>query len=141
MKLKKEMLDLKIITPQRKVIETKVEKVTCQTIEGEITILSNHSALLTLLKEGIIKVKNDKAEETLFSAGEGYVETDGKRVQILISRAANQDELDEKKIMEARLQAEKILAEQKSASDRPQAWGMLQRTSLDLKIINKLKRK
>ena len=120
-------------------MEKEVQSVTCQTIKGEITILPRHGALLTLLAEGVIRVKSDQATE-YFSAGSGYVETDGKVVQILISRAAGQNELDEKLVLEAQNQAQKLLAEQKDASDRRRAWGMLQRATLDLKVIRKLKR-
>jgi len=135
------MLNLKIITPQKQILERQVKSVSCRTVEGDITILPRHSALLTLLSEGVITVKDETGKDELFSAGSGYIETDGKKVQILISRAANQDEIDERKVEEARQQAKKILSEQKSASDRRQAWAMLQRTSLDLKVVNKLKRK
>ena len=135
------MLNLKIITPQKKVLEKEVKSISCRTVEGDITILPRHSALLTLLAEGVISVRDSSNNEEFFSCGSGYVETDGKQVQILISRAAGQDEIDEKKVLEAQQQAKKLLTEQKSASDRRQAWAMLQRTSLDLKVINKLKRK
>jgi len=135
------MLNLTIITPQKKVLETQAKSVSCQTSEGEITILPRHNSLLTLLKQGLIKVKDDNDQESFFSAGSGYIETDGKEVKILISRAAGQSDLDEKKLIEAAEQAKKILNEQKSASDRRQAWSMLQRTSLDLKVVNKLKKR
>ena len=115
------MLNLKIITPQKRVLEKEVDSVTCQTIKGEITILPRHGALLTLLSEGVIKVKSQDETE-FFSAGSGYVETDGKVVQILISRAAGQNELDEKLVLEAKNKAQQLLSEQKDASDRRRAW-------------------
>lgn len=109
-------------------------------MEGEITIMKRHAPLLTLLSPGVIKVKT-KDEYEYFSAGSGYVETDGKEALVLISEALGQNELDEKKVIEAKNQAKKLLTEQKSASDRAKAWAMLQRTSIDLKVIKKLKRK
>lgn len=134
------MLNLKIITPQKQVYDAaEVVSVSCHTIDGEITILPRHTALLTLLSEGVIKVK-DKHKEEFFAAGAGYVETDGKEVLILISRAAGQSELDEKKILEVKAAAEKLLQEQQSHSDRKRAFAMLQRATLDLKVIKKLKR-
>lgn len=135
------MLDLKIITPQKKILEKQVKSVTCQTVTGEITILPRHSALLTLLDEGVVTIKDEHGAEEFFSAGSGYVETNGKVVRILISRAANQNEIDERKVYEAREQAKLLLSEQKSSGDRRRAWAMLQRTSFDLKVLNKLKRK
>lgn len=135
------MLNLKIITPHRPVLEKSVKAVTCRTIEGEITILPRHNPLLTLLADGVVTVKNNDNSQEFFSAGSGYVETDGRQVQILISRASGQGEIEEQKVNEAIAQAKKILAEQKNVSDRRQALAMLNRASLDLKVINKLKRR
>jgi F-type H+-transporting ATPase subunit epsilon len=135
------MLNLKIITPQKKVLEKEVKSITCRTVNGEITVLPRHCALLTLLADGVITVRDSGGSEEFFSAGSGYIETDGITARILISRAAGQDELDERKVNEAREQAKKILAEQKNASDRRRALAMLQRTTLDLKVVKKLKHK
>jgi F-type H+-transporting ATPase subunit epsilon len=134
------MLNLKIITPQKKVLVKPVDSITCQTVDGEITILPKHSPLLTLLSPGVIKVKDNNQYE-YFSAGSGYVETDGKEALVLISEAYGQNELDEKKIIEAKEQARKLLGEQKSSGERAKAWAMLQRSNVDLKVIKKLKRK
>ena len=133
------MLNLKIITPQKEVLTREVERVTCQTTEGEITILPRHVALLTILTNGVIKVKSKEGTE-YFSAGAGYVETDGREVRILISRAQGQTELDEKKVLEVVAEAKKLLAQERSAVDRRNAFAMLQRATIDLKVIKKFKR-
>jgi len=134
------MLQLKIITPKRLVLDQEVDSISCETVDGEITILPRHTPLLTLLTTGVITVKTNKEEE-YFSAGNGYVETDGQQVKILISRAMDQSELDEKTIIEVKNQAEELLQEQKSAEDRQKAFAMLRRATVDLKVIKKLKRK
>ncbi len=130
------MLNLKIITPEREVFTAEVESVSCQTVEGEITILPRHTSLLTLLTEGVITIKTKKGPE-YFSAGSGYVETNGRDVQILISRALGQDEIDEKTVQEVKNKAEKLLQEQKDTRDRQKAFAMLRRASLDLKVLKK----
>ena len=133
------MLKVKIITPQREILSRDVESVTCNTIDGEITILPRHTALLTLLSEGVIKVK-DKDKEEYFSAGSGYIETDGREIHILISRAAGQGELDERKILEVEAEAKRLLGEHRDESERKKAFAMLKRSTIDLKVIKKLKR-
>lgn len=133
------MLNLKIITPEREVFSDKVEKVSCQTVDGEITILPRHTPLLTLLTEGVITITTKNGQE-YFSAGSGYVETDGKNVQILISRALGQEEIDEKTVLEVKNQAEKLLKEQKDKRDRQKAFAMLRRATLDLKVLKKRRR-
>lgn len=135
------MLHLKIYTPSKIILDNEaVLSISCQTIEGEITILSRHTALLTLLREGVITVR-EKSKEEYFSAGSGYVETDGKNVKVLISTAFGQAELDEKKIIEVKEQAVKLLKEQKDKVGRDKVFAMLRRAGIDLKVIRKLKRK
>ncbi len=134
------MLKLKIITPEKSVLDREVDSVICQTVEGEITILPRHIPLLTLLREGVITVRS-KDKEEYFSAGAGYVETDGKTVRILISSALGQNDLDEKKITEVKEQAEKLLHEQKDSSDRKKAFAVLRRATIDLKVLKKIKRR
>ena len=134
------MLHVKIITPEKAVFEDDIESLTCQTIDGEITILPQHVPLLTLLRDGVITVRRKTGEE-YFSAGSGYIETNGKTARILISHAVGQDELDEKKIQEVEAQAQKLLSEKHEKADREKAFAMLRRATFDLKIINKRRRR
>ena len=135
------MLHLKIYTPKKIILDKEeISSVSCQTTEGEITILPRHIALLTLLKEGVITVR-EKDKEEFFSAGSGYIETDGKTIKILISTALNQAEIDEKSIIEVKEQATKLLKEQKGKAERDKAFAMLRRAGINLKIIKKLKKK
>lgn len=134
------MLHVKIITPERAVYENDVLSITCQTVDGDITLLPEHIPLLTLLKDGVITLRRKEGEE-YFSAGSGYVETDGKNVHILISHAVGQEELDEKKIKEVQEQAQKLLSEKGEKADRERAMGMLRRATFDLKIIQKRRKR
>lgn len=134
------MLHVKIITPEKAVYENDIVSITCQTVDGEITLLPHHVPLLTLLRDGVITIRG-KDQEEYFSAGSGYVETDGRTVRILISHAVGQDELDEKKIVEVQEQAKKLLSEKGEKADREQAMGMLRRATFDLKIINKRRKR
>ena len=53
-------LKLKIITPEKTVLEEMVDQVTLPTTEGEITILPGHIALVSALKAGdLVAKKND----------------------------------------------------------------------------------
>ncbi|MFA6005131.1 MAG: ATP synthase F1 subunit epsilon [Patescibacteria group bacterium] len=134
------MLHVKIITPEKAVFEDDVESLTCQTVDGDVTILPQHIPLLTLLKDGVITIRRKTGEE-YFSAGSGYIETNGKIVRILISHAVGQDELDEKKIKEVEESAQKLLSEKHEKADREKAFGMLRRATFDLKIINKRRKR
>lgn len=134
------MLHLKIITPDKEIYNTEVDKITCQTTDGEITILPHHVPFLSLLRDGVIMLTTSGVTE-YFSAGSGYIETDGKSVRILISEAFGQKELDDKKIQDVKEAAKKLLSENRNAVDRAKAMAMLQRASIDMKILDKIKRR
>jgi len=134
------MLHLKVITPKKLVFEEEVLSVTIPTAAGEITVLPKHADLLSLLKEGVITIKKEKELEYL-SIGGGYLETDGKTVHILVSRAYGQDEINEERAQDAMKRAEKILSETKDKQERNEALSTIRRSMIDMKLMRKIRRK
>ncbi len=132
------MLKLKIITPQKIVMEEDVKSVTVPSFEGEITILPHHTNLFSLLIEGIVTIRK-KNEEDYLSIGGGYVETNGRDLRILVSRAYGQDEIDNKLTEQAIENAKKILSESKDNNERINASSVLRRSVIDSKLIKKRK--
>ncbi|NTU47044.1 ATP synthase F1 subunit epsilon [Candidatus Roizmanbacteria bacterium] len=133
------MLHLKIITPAKIVYEQEVASITLPTAAGEITVLSHHEKLLSLLTEGIITVRKSlepKLEEYL-AIGGGYLETDGTTATIIVSRAYHQDEIDEKLTEDAITHAEKIVQEAKEEKVVLEAQQLLRSSILNLKLLKK----
>lgn len=134
------MIHLKVITPKKLVYDEEVLSVVVPTAAGEITVLPKHADLLSLLKEGVITIKKEKEEEYL-SIGGGYLETDGKTVHILVSRAYGQDEINEARTNEAMQRAQKILADTKDKQERDEALRSMRRSLVDMKLLGKIRRK
>lgn len=57
---------LEINTPEGKIFEGKIEKVTLPTKVGEICILKNHQPLISIVEPGIVKVKVPKQQQQEF---------------------------------------------------------------------------
>lgn len=133
-------LHLQIITPERVVMERDIDAISVPSKSGEITVLPRHASLFSVLDNGIVKIKHD-ADETFFSIGAGYIETDGISVRLLVSRAAAQDELDVKDIEDARRQAERYVRDAKTKDERAAALASLRRSAIDLKLYNKTHKK
>lgn len=131
-------LHLKIITPRKVVLEDEVTAVTAPAAAGEITVLPRHTSLFALLKEGIVKIKYVGREDFL-AIGGGYLETDGKVLNVLVSRAYHQSEIDERQTEEAIKNAKKILLESKDEKTRADALTLLRRSTIDLKLIKRHK--
>lgn len=131
-------LHLRVITPVKVVIEAEVNSVTVPAAEGEITILPHHINLFSLLVAGIIKIKKN-SQEDYYAIGGGYLETDGEELNILVSRAYGQDQIDEKDTQRAFEQAKKTLSESKDKVMIAEAKSLLRRSLLDMKLVRKRK--
>ncbi len=131
-------LRLKVITPRKIVIDESVSSVTIPTASGEITILPHHTHLFSLLVEGVIKIKKQSDEDYL-AIGGGYLETDGKELNILVSRAYGQNEIDEEMISKATEEAKKILSQPASEKEKAEAISMMRRATIDSKLLKRRK--
>jgi len=129
-------MNLKIVTPSKKVVDRQVVSVTVPSVDGEITILPRHTNLFSLLQDGIITIRDEKEEEYM-AIGGGYLETDGQEIQILVSRAYNQDEIDEKLTEQALADAKKILQAGQDRHQRIEATALMRRSMIDLKLLKK----
>ena len=130
------MFHLKIITPEKVAIERDADSVTVPSEDGEITILARHTNLFSLLKEGIIRIKKDQQED-LLAIGGGYVETNGEEVNILVSKAYHQDEIDKGLTEKAVEDAKKILTSSADLKERQEAGAILRRSLVALKLLKK----
>ncbi|MBI1908014.1 ATP synthase F1 subunit epsilon [Candidatus Uhrbacteria bacterium] len=107
-------LKLKIVTPERIVLESTVDSVTAMTENGEITVLPNHIPLATLLRAGEMRVMQGK-EETALAVSTGLLEVRGaNEIVILADTAERSDELELAAIEEAKKRAEQALVEAKN---------------------------
>ena len=131
-------LRLKVITPRKIVIDKQVSSVTVPTADGEITILPHHTHLFSLLIEGIVKIKSEANEDDL-AIGGGYLETNGKTVTILVSRAYGQDEIDRNLTNKAVEEAKHILSKSTDEKERAQAMTIIRRSVIDSKLMKRRK--
>lgn len=99
-----------IVSQDRSIFEGEADVVILPGSEGEMGILPNHAPLLTTLNFGIIRVRNQGAEEVFTVAG-GVAEVQPDIVTVLADRAENVTEIDIARAEAARARAEKILSE------------------------------
>lgn len=57
---------LEIVTPESSIFQGDVESVTVPGVDGEFQMLNNHAAVVSLLKEGTIKIGGDVAIDKEF---------------------------------------------------------------------------
>jgi len=80
----KKLLQLTVTKVDGPLFEGEAESVTVPGIEGEMTILPHHSALISPLKRGVITVRAG-GEDTFFEIEEsGTLEVSGNQATVLI---------------------------------------------------------
>lgn len=108
---------LELLTPERQVLERQVDRVSLPTAEGEMTVLSHHVPLVTMLVPGVIRlIQAEDEEEVAVSGGFIYVQSNGV-VRVLADTAERGHELTLSVIEAARLRAEQVMKEAISADD------------------------
>ena len=87
------MINLEIVTPEKKVIDEAVDMVTVPTGRGEIGILANHAPLISTLKPGILSYTLKGVTEKMVVSG-GFIELSDNKVSVLADIAEGKEEID-----------------------------------------------
>lgn len=129
------MLHLQIITPEKTVFDDEVDQVSIPTTTGQITVLPHHVGLVTEVEPGELTFKKHQ-KETLMAAGFGFAQVGRDNVKILVDLAAPEEEIEERRIEEARKQAEEALKMKHTLSEEEYATAAanLQKALIQLKI-------
>lgn len=86
-------LTLKIITPERIVLDEQVDEVVARAADGELAILPHHEPILTALSIDVLRWKAGREEETAAVIG-GVMDVTGNEVTVLSDLAELDTEID-----------------------------------------------
>ncbi|MDZ7742608.1 MAG: ATP synthase F1 subunit epsilon [Bacteroidota bacterium] len=76
-------MKLEIITPDETIFTGEVDLVQLPGLDGSFEILNNHAPLVSVLREGRIKIKAQGKQETFFEVKGGVIEVLKNKVLIL----------------------------------------------------------
>lgn len=140
-------LKLKIVTPERLVLEEMVEQVSLPTTLGEITVLPDHIPLITGLASGdIVAVVHGEHVPMAVAGGFVEIKTNENKiteVAVLADFAEHVAELSDEKIAEAKARAEELKKklENKDHVDFEHFEAELERSLTRVKIADKWRTK
>ena len=126
-------LKLEIVTPEATVYSRQVEYVILQGVEGQMTILPQHTRLMTQLVPGEMVVRRDGQDEFL-AIGEGLIQVTGDSIAVLTDMAVAAANIDEAKVEEARQRAAARLREKLSAEEVASVNASLARSLAQLQV-------
>lgn len=133
-------LQLKIITPERIVLNEAVDFVTLPTTEGEITILPDHIPLISTLASGDI-VARVNGEDVPMAVSGGFIEVSNNDVKILADFAEHVSDLSDDAVSKARARAEELkrMKDDASVVDFEHYEAELERSLTRVKVADKWK--
>ena len=129
-----EKFTVEIISPEKSILNTEANEVILPSYEGEMGILRDHIPLITFLRPGLIKVKNENEKD--FFIEEGTVEFKNNNLLILTSTAKAVSSIDQDYVATLIKKSEKIINSSES-SDKEKY--LLSYKIEVLKNINQLK--
>jgi F-type H+-transporting ATPase subunit epsilon len=134
-------LHLEIVTPERKAFEGDVDEVVVPGSEGEMGILPHHAPLISLLGQGVLRVKRGGGEEQFAIFG-GFVQVRPDRVVVLAETADLAADIDVERAERARREAEKALeGALTEPGDLTSARAALQRALIRIRIAERSSRR
>jgi F-type H+-transporting ATPase subunit epsilon len=101
-----------IVSQDKTVFQGDVDIVILPGVAGEMGILPHHAPVLTILKYGVIKIRQE-GKEQLFAVAGGMAEVQPEIVTILADAAENIEEIDITRAQAAKKRAEDALAKLK----------------------------
>ena len=103
-----EKMNLEIVTPYKKVVNTEVDEVTATGKVGEFGVLPGHAPFLTSLRIGELAYKNNGVVEHM-ALNWGYFEIKDDKIIVLVETAETSEEIDLERAKAALGRAEEAL--------------------------------
>lgn len=134
-------LQLEVVSAEAAIFSGAVKSVVATGSAGELGIYPGHTALLTSLKPGLIKVVHADDQEEVFYMSGGMLEVQPSVVTVLADTAVRAADLDQAAALNAQEQAERQLAQQSSGIEYSKALTELAEAAAQLRAIESLRRK
>ena len=131
------VMDIRVLTPDRVICSTTANEVVLPGLTGQVGVLDGHTALITALDTGLLRIKLDEKWTPIILCG-GLAEIDRNRVTVLVNDV---EELTNVKLSEATKELEKATLAVETAEnskDRLDASVELKKATARLEGINYL---
>ena len=90
---------LDFVTPEKLLYSKDVEQVIVPGSEGEFTVLSDHSPIISSLRPGYIKIYEDLSNgPTIYFVTDGFIDMESNQLTILAQSAIEKDQLSSKNL-------------------------------------------
>ena len=130
-----------IVSAEESIFSGVAELVIVPGEQGELGILPRHSALMTRIKPGAVRIKRpDQEQEELIYVSGGMLEVQPGSVTVLADTAIRGADLDEARALEAKQAAEEAMKNRTSDVSYAQAQAELLEAVAQLRAIQQLRK-
>jgi F-type H+-transporting ATPase subunit epsilon len=134
------ILKLEVVTAEHLVYSDEVNMVIAPGVMGQLGILPNHAALMTMLEAGELIVRKANDEVSMAVTG-GFLEVLDNKVTVLTDAAERAEEIDIARAEDAKRRAEEMLRAKPAGADLAVVEGALRRSLGRLKVAERRRRK
>jgi F-type H+-transporting ATPase subunit epsilon len=126
-------LRLKIVTPEKLLVDEEVSQVNVSTQQGQLGILPNHANLMAKLLPGELIIKKEGKEESI-AIGDGFLQVADSSLSIMTDLASFATDIDERVVEEAKKRAERALEQTLSDEEYAETLAALEKSLAQLRI-------
>lgn len=127
-------------SPDAVLFDGEVTSVSFETPDGEMTVMADHTPIVTIVNPGIMNVNTSDSYKML-AVGPGFAKVTDKGLKIFAQTAEFAESIDEQRAIEAKKQAEAIIKENKDHVSLADATSLLERNIARLKVIDRRKKR
>ena len=130
-----------IVSAEREIFSGDAAMVFAPALLGEVGIAPGHTAMLTRMSPGEVRVQLPGGEEQAFYVSGGMLEVQPKIVTVLSDTAVRAHDLDEAAVLKAKQAAEDTLKDRSGKLDVTKAQAELAELAAQLLTIQRLRRR
>jgi F-type H+-transporting ATPase subunit epsilon len=91
------LFNFELVTPEKILVSDTVSSVSVSGVEGDMTVLANHSPIATSLRPGYVDINTNGKTERFFLTG-GFIQITPDEVVVLAESASSEEDLNSEMI-------------------------------------------
>lgn len=133
-------LHVEVVSAEGQIYSGTAQMVFAPAVEGEVGIAPRHAPLLTMIRPGEVRIRDESGVEHHIFVTTGVLEVQPTAVTILADTAVRAADLDEAAAIEAKRRAEELLAKREGDIDFSLVQSELLEAVTKLQMIERLRR-
>ena len=91
------LFNFELVTPEKVLMSDSISSVSVSGVEGDMTVLANHSPIATSLRPGYVDINTNDKTERFFLTG-GFIQITSDEVVVLAESALSEEDLNSEMI-------------------------------------------